>query len=174
MRISTKHLASIIKEAVSSELDIKSMSDADITSLISRLNLELKDREHTAKRTSFVSIQQAAEYLQDAALSDVAYDSDKVQSAAEFIIQKSGTISGSAAKKRRVDTIINLINKTNNLATDIDDSVDSRSRVKNQQRQQRNIATLYKLLIDAGVALDKKQLSTDSDWGGDAWRARDW
>jgi hypothetical protein len=77
-------------------------------------------------------------------------------------------------KDFRVDTIINLINKTNNLATDIDDSVDSRSRVKNQQRQQRNIATLYKLLIDAGVALDKKQLSTDSDWGGDAWRARDW
>jgi len=42
MRISTKRLASIIKEAVSSELDIKSMSDADIMSLKSRFDLELK------------------------------------------------------------------------------------------------------------------------------------
>lgn len=85
MRISTKRLASIIKEAVSSELDIKSMSDADIMSLKSRFDLELKDRQRAARRSNFTSLQKAAEYLQDVALGFEIYDEDKVQDAEEFM-----------------------------------------------------------------------------------------
>jgi len=57
MRISTRQLSSIIKEAIQSPIDLDSMSDKDLQNLLNKVEQILKQREETAKRNSFASVE---------------------------------------------------------------------------------------------------------------------
>lgn len=158
MRISTKRLASIIKEAVSSELDIKSMSDADIMSLKSRFDLELKDRQRAARRSNFTSLQKAAEYLQDVALGFEIYDEDKVQDAEEFM-SKNSLVSSDIAAEQLV-LIDRLVGSMSNVAADIEARGDDYESDQLQQEQNKNNKKLEALMTKLAFKFDKGFVKT--------------
>lgn len=160
MRISTRQLSSIIKEAIQSPIDLDSMSDKDLQNLLNKVEQILKQREETAKRNSFASVEKAASYLEDVAIGDAFYDNAKVDSAGEFIIKNGTTPPSITVRKRRVDAILNLVGHMSNLAHALTGRrlrrvghSDYESFVDDEKVQNRNYTKLQKLMADIGVKI---------------------
>lgn len=154
MRISTRQLSSIIKEAIQSPIDLDSMSDKDLQNLLSKVEQILKQREETAKRNSFASVEKAASYLEDVAIGDALYDNAKVDGAGEFIIKNGTTPPSITVRKQRVDAILDLVGHMSNLAHEMNmGHSDYESFADDEKAQNRNYTKLQKLMANIGIKI---------------------
>jgi hypothetical protein len=151
MRISTRQLSSIIKEAIQSPIDLDSMSDKDLQDLNNKVEQMLKQRAAQAKRNSFTSLQQAASYLEDVAIGDALYDDAKVAGAGDFIVKNGTTPPDETVRRQRVDAVLDLVGHMSQIADEMNNGAELSDDDEKVQRS--NYTKLQKLMANIGIKI---------------------
>jgi hypothetical protein len=127
------------------------MSDKDIKDLISNATQILKQREETAKRNSFASVEKAASYLEDVAVGDALYDDVKVVDAGDFIVKNVTTLPSETVRRQRVDAVLDLVGHMSRIADEMNNGDELSDDDEKVQRS--NYTKLQKLMAGLGIKI---------------------